>query len=73
MIKTLNKMKQSANYWSMFNINSKVLSSSMRTIPIQNQEFRKEFMRELLNNPELLEAINDDSNNTFKRNLFVRK
>ena len=73
VIKTLNKMKHSANYWSMFNINSKVLSTSMRTIPIQNQEFRKEFMQELLNNPELLEAINDDSNNTFKRNLFVRK
>ena len=74
VIKTINKMKHGANYMSMFNTsNYKYLDKNMITIPIQNQDFRKEFMNELLNNGELLHALQDDTINSFNRNLFVRK
>ena len=74
VIKTINKMKHGGNYMSMFNTsNYKYLDKNMITIPIQNQDFRKEFMNELLNNGELLHALQDDTINSFNRNLFVRK
>ena len=83
IIDSINKLKENPNYKAMFHFNNNVNSNNnsnntsqsgnMAFIPVQNQEFRKDFMNELFSNKKLLSSLRDEGIHAFKRTLFERK
>ena len=74
LIKIIDTMKNSKDYKIVSGVNNTLLSNNMKILPLQNKEFRKDFMDKLLNNYELLQAFEEGEtefvNKPFNKHLF---
>ena len=55
-------MKNSNDYKIVSGVNNTLLSNNMKILPLQNKEFRKDFMDKLFNDYELLSAFEEVEN-----------
>ena len=74
LIKIIDTMKNSKDYKIVSGVNNTLLSNNMKILPLQNKEFRKDFMDKLFNNYELLQAFEEGEtefvNKPFNKHLF---
>ena len=74
LIKIIDTMKNSKDYKIVSEVNNTLLSNNMKILPLQNKEFRKDFMDKLFNNYELLQAFEEGEtefvNKPFNKHLF---
>ena len=62
LIKIIDGMKNSNDYKIVSGVNNTLLSNNMKILPLQNKEFRKDFMDKLFNDYELLSAFEEVEN-----------
>ena len=76
LIKIIDGMKNSNDYKIVSGVNNTLLSNNMKILPLQNKEFRKDFMDKLFNDYELLSAFeegeNEFVNKPFNKRLFEK-
>lgn len=76
LIKIIDTMKNSKDYKIVSGVNNTLLSNNMKILPLQNKEFRKDFMDKLFNDYELLSAFekgeNEFVNKPFNKRLFEK-
>ena len=74
LIKIIDTMKNSKDYKIVSGVNNTLLNNNMKILPLQNKEFRKDFMDKLFNNYELLQAFEEGEtefvNKPFNKHLF---
>ena len=74
LIKIIETIKNSKDYKIVSGVNNTLLSNNMKILPLQNKEFRKDFMDKLFNNYELLQAFEEGEtefvNKPFNKHLF---
>ena len=62
LIKIIELIKNSNDYKIVSGVNNTLLSNNMKILPLQNKEFRKDFMDKLFNDYELLSAFEEVEN-----------
>ena len=72
----LDSQRNNKKYKIVSGINNNLLNENMKNLPIQNKEFRKEFMKSLFEDRELLNVLsekeNDYLNRPFTKYLFQK-
>jgi hypothetical protein len=72
----LDSKRNNKKYKIVSGINNNLLNENMKNLPIQNKEFRKEFMKSLFEDRELLSVLNEKEddylNRPFTKYLFQK-
>ena len=72
----LDSKRNNKKYKIVSGINNNLLNENMKNLPIQNKEFRKEFMKSLFEDRELLNVLNEKEddylNRPFTKYLFQK-
>ena len=76
LIKIIELIKNSNDYKIVSGVNNTLLSNNMKILPLQNKEFRKDFMDKLFSDYDILEAFkegeNEFVNKPFNKLLFIK-
>ena len=76
LIKIIDTMKNSKDYKIVSGVNNTLLNNNMKILPLQNKEFRKDFMDKLFSDYDILEAFkegeNEFVNKPFNKRLFIK-